>query len=94
MSSQAIAKPVTYSKAIQTSVSTSTDDLENDDMGEDEADRRNRSDGGSGRETEEEMRKRIMQELEAERKALEEELQALKKAGEAKGLPGACQCLF
>lgn len=88
-----MAKPVTYSKAIQTSMSTSTDDLENDDLGEDEADRRNRSEGGSGRETEEEMRKRIMQELEAERNALEEELLVLKRAGEAKGLPGVCRHL-
>ncbi|RXK41479.1 dynein intermediate chain, cytosolic [Tremella mesenterica] len=71
------SKPVTYSKAIQTtgtSTSTSTSDLDSDD---DDPSRR-RPDGGSGRETEDEMRKRILLELEEERKALEKELEDLK----------------
>ena len=73
-------KAVTYSKAIQTtavSMSTSTSDLEDDDD-EDEIRRKRATDDGVGRETEDEMRKRILQELEEERKALEKELQELK----------------
>ncbi|WVW86335.1 hypothetical protein I302_108379 [Kwoniella bestiolae CBS 10118] len=83
-----VVKPVTYSKAIQTSVtiSTSTSDLESDAESEDEHGvtrrRRRRADGESGRETEEEMRKRILEELEEERKALEKELKELKEKGE------------
>ncbi|OCF77637.1 dynein intermediate chain, cytosolic [Kwoniella mangroviensis CBS 8886] len=83
-----LVKPVTYSKAIQTSVtiSTSKSDLESEDESGDESGttrrRRRRADGESGRETEEEMRKRILQELEEERKALERELKELKEKGE------------
>ncbi|KAK8853374.1 hypothetical protein IAR55_004078 [Kwoniella newhampshirensis] len=84
-------KPVTYSKAIQTStsMSTSTSDIDSDASGSDgETDgvtrrRKKRMDGGgSGRETEDEMRKRILQELEEERKALETELKELKEKGD------------
>ena len=42
----------------------------------------------SGRETEDEMRKRILAELEEERKALENELKELKLKSEKKNLPG------
>ncbi|WWC72175.1 uncharacterized protein I206_106135 [Kwoniella pini CBS 10737] len=88
MPSKQVVKPVTYSKAIQTSVtiSTSTSDLESDDESSDEMGqrrrRRRRVDGESGKETEEEMRKRILEELEEERKALEKELKELKEKGE------------
>jgi hypothetical protein len=42
-------------------------------------------DGGNGRETEDDMRKRILEEMEVERKALEQELRDLKdKAEEVK----------
>nr|XP_018261064.1 dynein intermediate chain, cytosolic [Kwoniella dejecticola CBS 10117]OBR83222.1 dynein intermediate chain, cytosolic [Kwoniella dejecticola CBS 10117] len=81
-------KPVTYSKAIQTSVtiSTSTSDLESDGESGDETGvtrrRRRKTDGESGRETEEEMRKRILEELEEERTVLEKELKELKEKGE------------
>ncbi|WRT70069.1 uncharacterized protein IL334_007063 [Kwoniella shivajii] len=81
-------KPVTYSKAIQTSVtiSTSTSDLESDAGSEDERGiirrRRRRDDGESGRETEDDMRTRILEELEEERKSLENELKELKEKGE------------
>lgn len=82
------AKPVvvTYSKAIQTSssMSTSTDDIEPDP--DDDGDRRRT--GGSGRETEEEIRQRILKELEEERKALEQELKELKAKSEVQALPG------
>ncbi|WWC91878.1 uncharacterized protein L201_006827 [Kwoniella dendrophila CBS 6074] len=83
-----VIKPVTYSKGIQTSVtiSTSTSDLESDGESGDENGinrrRKRRVDGESGRETEEEMRKRILEELEEERKALEKELKELKEKGE------------
>lgn len=80
---------VTYSKAIQTStsMSTSTSDLDSDgSVGEGEGvgrrRRKKRADGGSGRETEDEMRARIIAELDEERKAVEKELKELKEKGE------------
>ena len=87
ISARQAAKPVvTYSKAVQTvsmSTSTSTDDL--DGEGEDGARKR---DGGSGRETEDELRRRILEELEDERKALEAELKDLKKKEEERTVSG------
>ncbi|OCF34212.1 dynein intermediate chain, cytosolic [Kwoniella heveanensis CBS 569] len=81
-----VVKPVTYSKAIQTStsMSTSTSDLESDGSdNESGTSRRKRTaEGGAGRETEDEMRKRILDEIEEERKAVEKELQELKVKGE------------
>ncbi|WVR09556.1 hypothetical protein IAU60_006625 [Kwoniella sp. DSM 27419] len=82
MPSKAI-KPVTYSKAIQTStsMSTSTSDLEPDASDTEAGTSRRKSrrdDDASGRETEDEMRKRIIIELDDERKALEAELKELK----------------
>ena len=79
---------MTYSKAVQTSTvstSTSTDDL--DDYGETEEGARKR-DGGSGRETEDEMRRRILEELEDERKALEAELRDMRKKEEERTVSG------
>ena len=76
---------VTYSKGIQTSstsMSTSTSDLESDDENLAGPSRRKIRDGGNGRETEDEMRKRILDELEVERKALEQELKELKEKAE------------
>ncbi|WWD19801.1 hypothetical protein CI109_104265 [Kwoniella shandongensis] len=79
-----VIKPVTYSKAIQTtvSISTPTSDIDCASDGEDDVDsipQRRRRGSGSGRETEDEMRKRILEELEEERKALEKELKELKE---------------
>ncbi|KAK4689233.1 dynein cytoplasmic 1 intermediate chain, partial [Tremellales sp. Uapishka_1] len=82
------SKPVTYSKSIQTSTSmgASTSDIESDASasdGEGVGRRRKKGvNGGSGRETEDEMRKRILEELEEERKAVEKELQELKEREE------------
>jgi len=76
---------ITYSKGIQTSstsMSTSTSDLESDDINSAGPSRRKIRDGGNGRETEDEMRKRILDELEVERKALEQELKELKGKAE------------
>lgn len=76
---------VTYSKGIQTSstsMSTSTSDLESDDENSAGPSRRRIRDGGNGRETEDDMRKRILEELEVERKALEQELRELKEKAE------------
>jgi dynein intermediate chain len=77
---------VTYSKGIQTSstsMSTSTSDLESDDENAAGPSRRRTiRDGGNGRETEDDMRKRILEELEVERKALEQELRELKEKSE------------
>ena len=76
---------MTYSKGIQTSstsMSTSTSDLESDDENLAGPSRRKIRDGGNGRETEDEMRKRILDELEVERKALEQELKELKEKAE------------
>lgn len=77
---------VTYSKGIQTSstsMSTSTSDLESDDENSAGPSRRKTiRDGGNGRETEDDMRKRILEELEVERKALEQELKELKEKSE------------
>jgi dynein intermediate chain len=80
---------VTYSKGIQTSstsILTSTSDLESDDDDGNSAGPSRRKtkirDGGNGRETEDEMRKRILEELEVERKALEQELKDLKEKAE------------
>jgi hypothetical protein len=60
------------------SSSTSTDDL-GDDASDDEGRRRVKNTNDSGRETEDEMRKRILEELEAERKEVERELRELKE---------------
>ena len=77
---------VTYSKAIQTtSVSTSTSDVEGDS---DDDRAHGRKHGGSGHETEDDMRKRLLEEMEEERKALEEELRELKQKTQVKALPG------
>jgi hypothetical protein len=65
-------------------MSTSTSDIEPDP--DDEGERRRA--GGSGRETEDEMRQRILKELEDERKALEQELRELKEKSEVQALPG------
>ncbi|KIR98614.1 dynein intermediate chain, cytosolic [Cryptococcus deuterogattii 2001/935-1] len=85
-SKSAKAAPVTYSKAIQTmtSTSTSTDDIDYDGAqsdGEDDTGRRRRRKGAAdenGKETEDEMRKRILEELDEERKSLEKELRELR----------------
>lgn len=90
------AAPVTYSKAIQTmtSMSTSTDDADVDDAqseGEDGTGRRRRRKGEadeSGKETEDEMRKRILEELDEERKALEKELRELREKTEELKIAG------
>ncbi|OWZ76718.1 dynein intermediate chain, cytosolic [Cryptococcus neoformans Bt85] len=82
--------PVTYSKATQTmtSISTSTDGIGYDDAqseGEDGTGRRRRRKGEadeSGKETEDEMRKRILEEMDEERKALEKELRELREKTE------------
>lgn len=50
--------------------------------------RRRPRDGGNGRETEDEMRRRILDELETERKALEVELKELKEKTEEARLAG------
>jgi dynein intermediate chain len=67
-------------------MSTSTSDIEPDS--DEDRGRRKRTDGGSGRETEDEMRKRILDELDEERKVLERELRELKAKVEIKALPG------
>ena len=73
-------------------MSTSTSDIDSAGSDDGEAQpgrrRRKREDGGSGRETEDEMRKRILEEMEEERKALEAELRELKQKGEQRNLPG------
>jgi len=63
-------------------MSTSTSDLESDDETSAGPSRRRIRDGGNGRETEDDMRKRILEELEVERKALEQELKELKEKAE------------
>lgn len=94
MPDQVKPPPVTYSKAIQTSavsMGTSTSDIDSDGEDGDDAGpsrRRRPRDGGNGRETEDEMRKRILDELEAERKALETELKELKDKSDAARLAG------
>ncbi|WVQ74361.1 hypothetical protein IAR50_003961 [Cryptococcus sp. DSM 104548] len=75
--------PVTYSKGTQTMVSSYAADVDFDD--DDDEERRQKRilrDGETGRETEDEMRKRILEELEEERKALESELKELKEKSE------------
>ena len=80
------AATVTYSKAVQTtSMSTSTSDLDLADNNDSSWKVRDVQGGG---ETEEEMRKRILEELDQERKALELELKELKERLETKALPG------
>jgi len=71
---------ITYSKGTQTMVSssTSTDDVDSE-ASDNEAKLSKKADGGSGRETEEDMRKRILEELEVERKEVEKELRELKE---------------
>ncbi|TXT04355.1 hypothetical protein VHUM_04122 [Vanrija humicola] len=72
-----VVKPETYSKGVQTTMvtqSTSTADLSDSA----EANRRRR-DGGSGHETEEEMRTRIIAEIDEERRKLEKEINELKE---------------
>ncbi|KAL7424429.1 hypothetical protein Q5752_000112 [Cryptotrichosporon argae] len=74
-----VTKPETYSKSVQTSVSVATGpDADEDD--EDRAPRRLEN----GRESEDEMRSRILAEMEEERKALEAELRELKVKSEQK----------
>jgi len=82
-------KPVTYSKAIQTStsMSTSTSDLDSEDE-RDTVRRWKKGEGGSGRETEEDMRQRILEELEEERRNLERELKELKAKSEEQRVTG------
>lgn len=82
-------KPVTYSKAIQTStsMSTSTSDLDSEDE-RDTVRRWKKGEGGSGRETEEDMRQRILEELEEERRNLERELKELKAKSEEQRITG------
>lgn len=73
-------------------MSTSTSDLDSDTedgFGE----RVKKSDGGSGRETEGEMRKRIVEELEKERRTLEKELKELKEKREDGKVTGKSECL-
>lgn len=68
-------KPETYSKSVQTtmvSAGTSPDPESDDDFGR-------RRGGGSGRETEDELRARIVAELDEERRSLERELKELKE---------------
>lgn len=82
---QTVAKtlPVTYSKAIQTeSVSTATDtgDLEASHESQPYA-------NGSGAETADEMRRRILEELEAERRSVENDLRDLQVQEGIKGGP-------
>lgn len=73
------------------SMSTSTSDLDSDDDANEAGPSRRRKprDGGNGRETEDDMRKRILEELEAERKGLEKELSDLKEKTEDARLAGA-----
>lgn len=69
-----MVKPETYSKATQTttvSVGTAAESSD-DEFGR-------RREGGSGRETEEELRGRIVAELDEERRILEKELKELKE---------------
>ena len=70
---------VTYSKGIQTASITPPDSG-------DEGQQRQTAD--AGRETEDEMRHRILEEMEKERTALEHELQELRQMSDAKSLPG------
>lgn len=68
-----MVKPETYSKAVQTTmVSTGTG---TDESGDEFGTRRN----AAGRETEDEMRSRIVAELDEERRVLEKELKELKE---------------
>ncbi|KAL1405096.1 hypothetical protein Q8F55_008719 [Vanrija albida] len=72
-----VIKPETYSKAVQTAMvtqSTSTADLS-----ESAETNRRRRDGGSGHETEDEMRTRIIAEIDEERRQIEKELKELKE---------------
>lgn len=83
---------MTYSKGIQTSsMSTSTSDIEEEVSGDEvvgERRKKKKGGGGQGRETEDEMRKRILEEMEEERKPLEKELTELKSKTEQRSLPG------
>lgn len=63
---------------------------EGEDDGAGPSRRRRPRDGGNGRETEDEMRKRILDELEVERKGLELELKELKEKTEEARLAGQC----
>lgn len=66
-----MVKPETYSKSVQTaSAGTST---------EPDPDEGEQVEGSSGRETEDEMRARIIAELDEERRVLEKELKELKE---------------
>jgi dynein intermediate chain len=76
-------------------MSTSTSDLDTDD--EDSAGpsrRRQIRDGGNGRETEDEMRKRLLVEMEEEHKALERELKELKEKTDEARLAGMSRRLL
>ena len=61
-------------------MSTPATDLDEEE--DDTARRKSNTEGQSGRETEDEMRKRILQELEEERRALEKELQVMREKAE------------
>jgi dynein intermediate chain len=75
---------VTYSKGTQTTTSTATSTDDPDfEVSDDEGRRRKQVDDGSGRETEDEMRKRILEELEVERKDVERELKELRDKEDA-----------
>jgi dynein intermediate chain len=70
-------------------LSTSTSDLETDDEdGAGPSRPRKIRDGGNGRETEDEMRKRLLTEMEDERKSLERELKELKEKTDEARLAG------
>lgn len=83
-----------------TSTSISTDDIDYDggqSDGEDNTGRRRRRKGAAdenGKETEDEMRKRILEELDEERKSLEKELRELRtKTEELKIAGGSYMCV-
>lgn len=83
-----VVKPETYSKAVQTTMvtqSTSTADLSDSA----EANRRRR-DGGSGHETEDEMRTRIIAELDEERRQVEKDIKELKEKTDNLQLQRGC----
>lgn len=77
-----------------TSTSTPTDDIDYDGAqsdGEDDTGRRRRRKGAAdenGKETEDEMRKRILEELDEERKSLEKELRELRTKTEELKIAG------
>jgi dynein intermediate chain len=76
---------VTYTKAVQTASTSTTFD---DDLDPDDEIQRDGRDGGSGRETEHEMRIRIFEELEQERKTVEKEINEIKLKADQHKLEG------